>query len=322
MFWWLAGIVVAVAAAGLLTWRRLSVAAPRGRRPDPGYPADRYDLQDLLSRLGMTADELSRCPEPVYRCVQIPKRSGGFRRLEIPDPATLALQRRILRRLLSGLRCHAAAVGFEPGLNIVDAAWPHVGKRVVIRIDIRQFFESTSSERVAEWFRHIGWNAEATAFLVKMVTCNGHLPQGAATSPRLSNLVNARMDAALQSLATRFRGDYTRYADDITLSFNIRSGRRLRGIIQIVRRILKQAGYQLHGRKTRVLRRHQRQQVLGLTVNDKVQLPRQLRRRLRAIRHHAETDRTTTLTPAELQGWTAYELMVQASADDRSDAAE
>lgn len=302
-------MVLVLAAAVLLVLRRSSGSIPMSRTPR-SYRRDRYGLAELKNRLGISDDEFRKIPEPEWREARIPKASGGTRTLEIPDPKTLAMQRSILRRLLAKLRCHSAAVGFETGRDIVDAAWPHTGKRVVIRIDIQKFFESTPADRVAEWFRSIGWDAPSTEFLVKMTCCNGHLPQGAATSPRLSNLVNARMDHGLERLAKRFNGDYTRYADDITLSFNLRSGRRIRGILQIVRRVLKQAGYRMNSRKTRILRAHQQQKVLGLVVNSKVAVPRTTRRRLRAARHRMAQGKLPSYTQEQLQGWTAFEKMV------------
>lgn len=308
MEWFFAGVLLAVTIAVLLFFLP-SKTFVGGRNTD--FRPDRYSLEDLVKCLDVKPEDVRSFSPPVYREVHIPKRGGGTRLLEIPDSRTLLMQRRILHRVLNGISSHAAAVGFEQGKSIVDAAAPHVGKRVVIRVDIRRFFESTRSERVNEWLRSIGWDQNAAAFLTLMMTHNGHLPQGAATSPRLSNLVNARLDEGLQSVAIHFNGDYTRYADDITLSFNFRSGRRVRGILQVVRRILKMAGYQMHGRKTRTLRRHQRQLVLGLTVNHKVSVPRSIRRRLRAARHRAATGGTSTFTAAQLQGWSAYQKMVQ-----------
>lgn len=305
--WLVVGIVVVLAA-----FLALRGSGPSRSKPSPIAP-DKFNLTDLFARLGMTPDEIQQIAAPEWREAYIPKRNGGTRRLEIPDPKTLSMQRRILRRVLSRLKCHPAAVGFESGLSIVDAAAPHVGMRVVIRIDIRNFFESTTRQRVEEFLRSIGWDNDATTFFLMMVTHNGHLPQGAATSPRLSNLVNARLDAGLQRVAEQFGGKYTRYADDITLSFNTRSSTKIRGIIQIVRRILKRAGYEMNGRKTRVLRSHQRQTVLGLTVNAHVAVPRATRRRLRAARHRLATTGHSTYTAAQLQGWDSFERMV---ADD------
>jgi len=180
---------------------------------------------------------------------------------------------------------------------------------VVIRIDLIDFFPSTTASRVEAYFRRIGWNAEAAELLTRLTTHEGGLPQGAPTSPRLSNLVNFYLDVQLTRLAARYRGVYTRYADDLTYSFPRDYPRRMRGIDQKTRRILKHRGYQINYKKLRILRRHQRQTVTGLVVNDHPQLPRRTRRWLRSVRHHVRTGRPITLTEEQLLGWTAFELM-------------
>lgn len=311
MWWWIVAFLVAMMAPRLnVSLRRQLRHAYRRWK----YRPDRYDLNKLARWLGLAPAGLRDLPSPAYREARIPKRDGGFRTLEIPDPQLLLFQRTLLRRVLSGLRCHESAIGFEAGLNIVDAARPHTGKAVVIRIDIEKFFESTTEQRIRAWFRSIGWNEEAAAILTRQVTCGGHLPQGAPTSPRLSNLVNAAMDQSFANLAQDFEGSYTRYADDITLSFDIDCGQQIRGIIQSVRRILKTFGYRLQDRKTRILRSHQRQSVLGLTVNQTVGIPRATRRRLRAARHRAAAAQAEpTFSPAQLQGWESFERMVRRS---------
>ncbi len=159
----------------------------------------------------------------------------------------------------------------------------------------------------------MGWNAAAAELLTRLVTHEGGLPQGAPTSPRLANLVNYALDAHLTRYASRRYADYTRYADDITFSFDRdtnTTGRWARGILQLTRRKLKAMGYELHAGKTTIRRRHQRQEVTGLVVNDGVRLPRRVRRRLRAIRHHIANGRAATLTEEQLAGWAAFEQMV------------
>jgi RNA-directed DNA polymerase len=271
----------------------------------------RLTIADAIERLDLSEEDVRAIKNLAYREVAIPKRDGGRRTLQIPDEPTRNIQRRILHRLLARARCHRAAVGFERGKSIVDAARPHTNKDVVIRIDVVDFFSTTTEERVTDWFQRSGWEPPAAKFLTRCVTHRGVLPQGAPTSPRLSNLVNARMDGALWHLAERFDGDYTRYADDITLSFNTMRGRTVRAVIQIARRILKRFGYQMHGRKTRVLRAHQRQTVLGLTVNTTVAIPRQTRRRLRAARHRVRLSGQCTWSESQLAGWSAFEQMVE-----------
>ncbi len=270
----------------------------------------RYTIDEIARRLDLPVDELKNF-EPSYRVAVIPKRSGGTRQLLIPDDATKRLQRRLLQRVLRKLRAHPAAVGFECGKSIVDNALPHVGRSVVIKCDIQDFFDTTTSDRLEVYFRRIGWKPDAASLLVKLTTHAGGLPQGAPTSPRLSNLVNYLLDVRLSNFAELRKGHYTRYADDITFSFPKDYPRRVRGVVQKVRRVLKRHGYQLNHKKTRILRRHQRQCVTGLVVNDKVQIPRKQRRRLRAIQHHLENGRPATMTPAELNGWQSFSDMIQ-----------
>ena len=269
-----------------------------------------HGVEELSRRLGVAVAEL-RGHRVAYREHRIPKRSGGTRRLLIPDPATMALQRRILRRLLAKLHAHPAACGFERGRGIVANARPHVGKAVVLKLDVHDFFPSVPATRVERYFRRIGWDEHAARLLTGLVTAEGGLPQGAPTSPRLSNLVLFDLDVKLAAMARKRRADYTRYADDLTFSFARDHGKRVRGTVQLVRRLLKANGLALHGDKTRVLRRHQRQTVTGLVVNDRVNLPRSTRRRLRAALHRRRTGGTATLTDDQLAGWSGLLGMIE-----------
>jgi hypothetical protein len=126
----------------------------------------------------MSAKDL-RAVRPSYREFTIPKRSGGRRRILAPDERLKTIQRRILRRLLGRLRCHPAATGFERGRSIVNNAQVHVGKAIVVRMDLKDFFTSTRAKRVRCYFRKIGWNREASCLLVHLCTYQGGLPQGA-----------------------------------------------------------------------------------------------------------------------------------------------
>jgi RNA-directed DNA polymerase len=195
-----------------------------------------HDKKELARRLGMNQDELE-CLEPSYRERFIAKRRGGQRRLLVPDQTLMAVQRRILRRLLRRLRAHPAAIGFEIGKSVVHNAAPHVGRRVVIKLDLVDFFPSTRADRVEAYFRRVGWNAPAAALLTRLCTFDGALPQGAPTSPRLSNLINFAFDARLDRFVRRRKGIHTRYADDLTISFPRDYPRRVRGTVQYVRRL-------------------------------------------------------------------------------------
>ncbi|MFH1732716.1 MAG: reverse transcriptase family protein [Planctomycetota bacterium] len=273
-------------------------------------PPGRYGLDELARRLDMPAEEL-KAFKPEYQVFRMPKRTGGTREIMAPNPATKMLQKRILRRLLGRLKCHPAVMGFERGRSVVDNARPHVGKAVVLRMDLKDFFPATGAKRVRTFFRKIGWDREAADVLVRLCTHGGGLPAGAPTSPRLSNLVNHRMDARLAGLASKLDAAYTRYADDMTFSFKIDDRKAIHAVIGMTKHIVGELGYKLHqDRKLQIRRRHERQLVTGLVVNERPALPRKIRRWLRAVEHNAASGWSTTLSPEQLAGWQSLREMV------------
>lgn len=270
----------------------------------------RHDVEELARRLGTSSLELHRTVIE-YREVSIPKRSGGVRKLAVPAPALKKLQRSVLHRVLGKLRAHPAACGFERGRSIVDHASNHNDSDVVVKFDLRDFFTSTTAARVEAYFRTIGWNDEAAALLTKLCTRQGTLPQGAPTSPRLSNLVNHLFDARLTGIADALGGTYSRYADDLTFSLDGDATRRIGFLVHQVKLAVRECGYRLNKRKSRVMRRHQRQQVTGLVINLDVNLPRETRRRLRAVEHQRRRGGDVTLSDVQLAGWRAFRAMIE-----------
>lgn len=273
------------------------------------------DVGELARRLGIHVEDLRRIT-PRYSIREIPKRNGGKRKLLVPSPELMTLQRNINQRLLKKLRVHDAAHGFRKGRSIVTNANVHAGRRILIKLDITNFFPSTRAERIEKYFRRVGWNREAASLLTKLVTHEGGLPQGAPTSPTLSNVVNKRLDAELARYIGVRRGALTRYADDITISFQRDYPHRNRGVVQRIRKILKGFGYKLNESKTRILRPHQHKRVTGLVVHGKPKLPRVTRRWLRAVRHRLATTGSATLSAEQIAGWTALEHMIQTQAKE------
>lgn len=297
---------------------------------------DRWNLDELARRLDITPDELQNI-KPIYNKFTIPKRSGGKRTILAPAPELKQLQRRILRRLLARLRTHPCAMGFEKGRSIVTNARPHVQADVVIRMDIRDFFGKTSAQRVNAFWRFIGWDKPCADILTRLCTHDGALPQGAPTSPRLSNLVNYGLDARLEKWGQPIGAIYTRYADDMVFSFSrvtisnmpaFKNWSRfydsptealddflrkaVTSTIRVTKKILKDYGYKIHHhKKLSIRRKHQCQKVTGLVVNEKIALPRQTRRWLRAVEHYHTAGKPSTLTPQQLQGWRALRNMVE-----------
>jgi hypothetical protein len=291
------------------------------------FPGKGHGAQELARRLGLSVEAI-RTLQPVYREFTIPKRSGGVRRILAPEEPLKTIQRCILHRVLARLKCHPAATGFERGRSIATNAGVHVGKAVVVRMDLQDFFASTRARRVYKYFRHIGWNREAADLLVRLCTYDGGLPQGAPTSPRLSNLVNYRLDARLSGLAAgrrlrnprtgaplsreEFGAAYTRYADDLTFSFTEDDPSTIRRLIRVTRQIVLKEGYVLHERrKLHVRRRNSRQLVTGLVVNERVNLPRPVRRWLRAVEHRLAHGKAATLSPGQVAGWRALQKMLE-----------
>jgi len=269
--------------------------------------------EELAGRLGMPLAELEATP-CTYGRFAVPKRSGGTRTIEAPCAELKAVQRRIHRRLLKRLPVHECVTGFRPGYSIASNAACHVGRAVVLRMDIRDFFGTTTAGRVQGYFTGIGWNRAAAKLLTRLCTHEGHLPQGAPTSPILSNLVNFAMDARLAGLARRYHGVYTRYADDLTFSFALDNRNDHGPLIHATKVIVQDVGgYKLHQKKKLRLRRaHQQQRVTGLVVNEKLALPRSTRRWLRAVDHRLKRGGGATLTPEQRHGWAGLEAMVAA----------
>ncbi|MBN1477168.1 RNA-directed DNA polymerase [Candidatus Sumerlaeota bacterium] len=264
-------------------------------------------LCDLAARLGVAESDLRRLienAESLYTVRRRRKVSGRVRVLHVPAEELRTVQRRLSAHLLMGIRVASAAHGFVRGRSIADAARPHVGQRCVLHLDIADFFPSITSAMVRGTLRGEGFSEEAAEALTRLTTLRGRLPQGAPTSPALSNLVFRPLDHRLSALAKRRGIIFTRYADDLTFSGKGDTP----GILPTVREILGEAGFRLRADKTRVQRRGRAQRVLGLTVNDGVGVARSLRRNLRAALHRAarQGGRPTTEQMARIEGMIAH----------------
>ena len=269
-------------------------------------PADvAHALQITVPQLRWLAFHAEAARRPHYTCFTIPKRSGGDRQLAAPMPHLARAQRWILDHVLAPLPTHDAAHGFIATRSTATNAAPHVGQDVVVNLDLKDFFPTITFRRVRGWFQHLGYSPAVATILALLctepprqeVTYDGQvyqvavgepaLPQGACTSPALSNQIARRLDARLQGWATSRGWIYTRYADDLTFSAPAGHRDQLGALFGAVRTIVTDEGFTLHPDKGRVQRASRRQQVTGIVVNDKPGLPRREVRRLRAILHQA-----------------------------------
>lgn len=241
-----------------------------------------------------------------YYTFQIPRRNGRPRTLHAPHQTLACVQGRILDDILYQIPVHPAAHGFVPGRSVVTNARPHLKARVVVNMDLKDFFPTITFARVNGLFRSFGYSPAVSTIMALLCTeaprdeqtfdgqrhlvASGPraLPQGACTSPLISNLICRRLDVRLQGLANKLGWTYTRYADDLTWSASEEPRPSVGYVMARIRHIAADEGFTVNEEKTRVLRPHQRQSVTGVTVNDRPGVPRQTVRRIRAILHNAQ----------------------------------
>lgn len=249
-----------------------------------GFPPI-YDVAHLAALVGYDSDYLLGCcyaTDRFYREFKIPKRSGGERTISEPLPSLKEIQRWILDHVLYSEPVSRYAKGFVRGRGIKENARFHRKQPTVLSLDIRDFFPSIHRHRVYGLFRAFGYSQEVANLLARLCTFRDRLPQGAPTSPAVSNVVTRRVDRRLGGLARKLGLRYTRYADDLTFSGDVSVGR----LIPVVRAILQQDGFELNESKNRAMQRHESQEVTGVIVNQRLRAPRALRRLLRQQIHY------------------------------------
>lgn len=282
---------------------------------------------DLCRLLDIDVDELDwfadlqrrerRAAGPLqhYRWRTVPKRDG-VRFVAAPKPRLKEIQRRLLRHIVGPIPLHAAAHGCVPGRSVRTAAEPHARSRVLIRLDLENFFPTIGAPRVRGLLIARGWSDPMARLITGLCTTTipvrvwhqrprpsgfseldrmwrlgdllraAHLPQGAPTSPALANAVAYGLDRRLAGLAARFGATYTRYVDDLTFSGGgFLLGHRHR-FVDAAMAIVLDEGFALAHRKTAVQSAAGRMHTLGAVLNDRPTLPRPERDRLRAIVHN------------------------------------
>ena len=287
-----------------------------GRTPPPENgkkrPSKPRSLGDLAARLQSTPGALLAF-RPEYTEFTKAKRRGGTRTLYAPNSKTKHLQKAILRRVIGPSHVHPYAYAYERGKGIKAHATLHANRAVIVGMDIVSFFPQTQAKWIREYFLATGWDNQAAKVLTNLTTHEGGLPQGAPTSPKLSNLVNHLLDKRLEGLARSFGARYSRYADDITFSFGVDDNRLVKNLVNLATQVIYECGYIPHEKEKLFIRRaHQQQLVTGLVVNDgPPRISRETKRWLRAAEHRMKTGKQATLSPAQLAGWKAYIQMIE-----------
>jgi|GEM_PF-221433 len=268
------------------------------------------NLADLAKHLNLSVGELawfadqwrqdaqasSQLGHYHYRWLE--KASGGWRLLEVPKSRLRNIQRKVLQQILNRVPPHAAAQAFQQGRSSLIHAAQHTRKRVVVRLDLKDFFTSISGSRLHALFAKIGYSEKVAGTLARLCSNrtstaivrektrylapvssahllrSPHLPQGAPTSPALANLCAYRLDMRLQALAGNMQASYSHYADDLTFSGDQQFEQSLARFIPQVAAITIEEGFVLNYKKTRIMRASTRQQVTGIVVNSHCNIKR------------------------------------------------
>ena len=243
-------------------------------------------------------------PAPLYTTFEVSKRRGGIRTIDAPARKLKAMQRIVATDLAATLGSNSpVAHSFMPGRSVISNALPHVRRATVARVDLKDFFHQINFGRIKGVFQSAPFLLpdDISTVLAQLCCYEGRLPQGAPTSPTLSNYVCRSMDAALRRLAKRFKARYTRYSDDLTFSFasvaidrlpkemfivTPVSGRRHRvepGFL--LSEIIADQGFEINAAKTVGTGRERRQMVTGIVVNDGLRVPGKFTQEVRRALH-------------------------------------
>ncbi len=299
--------------------------APEGRFAHLDVP--RWNtVADLAHWLGLASNELdwfadrkrlervsAEGPLRHYRYRWIRKRNGLCRLIEAPKQRLAGIQRRLLKELFELVPVHDAAHGFRKGRSVGTYTDPHVGRKVVLKMDLEDFFPTIPPSRLVGLLMSIGY-AEDVARTVTALCSNSapadawtsfpagddrqqrrqarlllqraHFPQGAPTSPAIANICSFRLDCRLDGLARRAGAVYTRYADDLLFSGGEDFKRRISLFHIHVATIALDEGFKVNFHKTRIMTQSRSQRAAGLVLNTKQNTGRDEFDRLKAILHN------------------------------------
>lgn len=226
-------------------------------------------LKNVIGGYSETKNKIVR----TYHTVKIPKRNGKLRTLEIPN-CTLSIYQHIIKKYLSESQpCSCYAQAYQKGKKIKNIAQIHTNKKLILKLDIKDFFGHITPDLIKSKLL----DCEEGDVLTEICCYNGHLPQGACTSPVISNLVMKDFDNELGDFCLKYNINFSRYSDDMIFSGNFNPGM----IIKKVKEMLRILNMELNNKKIIIAGRGSRQMVLGIIVNDKMQLSSDYRRKIR-----------------------------------------
>lgn len=265
-------------------------------------------MQISLSELRFVAYNRTVSEVTHYEKFQLPKKTGGFRTISAPMPKLKSAQHWILQEVLNKLPVHAAAHGFVTKKSIVTNAKEHLQNTLLVNIDLKDFFPSIHYPRVKGFFKAIGYSEQIATIFALICTesevdeveidkktyyvksGDRSLPQGAPTSPAITNLLCRRLDARFTGIAKKYGFTYTRYADDLSFSAPEEKKEEFKQFIGFVKKTIKSENFILHPDKFKVLRKGARREVTGIVVNQKLSVSSDKMKKFRAVLYQIEKD--------------------------------
>jgi RNA-directed DNA polymerase len=246
-----------------------------------------FNTSNLSALVGYKKSYLKRAvffTDFFYREFKVKKYNGAIRIISEPLPSLKEIQSWVLENILYKCNVSRYAKAYVKDRNIVENVKYHKGQDVVLKLDIQNFFPSIRLPQVVQIFSDLGYSALLSSLLAKLCCRRESLPQGAPTSPTISNIHLYVFDEALSKFCSQRAIRYTRYADD--LSFSFRKDQLPAEIIAFVEQTLLPLNLYLNEEKTKIFKPSQRQVITGVVVNEKVQLPRIYRKKIRQEIHY------------------------------------
>ena len=259
--------------------------------------------QQIASLLGLTDKKLCFLLYKISKDLQyhtfcIPKKNGESRIINAPTYKLKIIQKELSKILYSLYRPKMCSYGFEINKNIILNAKQHIHKKKLLNIDLSNFFPSINFGRVRGMFLSspFNFNKEVATVLAQICCYNNELPQGAPTSPVISNIICRKMDNDIINICKNLKCTYSRYADDISISTNLQSfpddifNEKESKVGNLLNSTIKKNGFSINETKIRLANNKIRQVVTGLVVNRKVNINRVYVRNIRALLHNWEKD--------------------------------
>lgn len=276
-------------------------------RSSPGspYPANAKELALAIGISARLLTLITKFPEKHYRQFTIPKANGSERSISSPKVFLKVIQYWLNDYILCRLPVHQSCYSFLPNTSIADNAVLHVGMRYVGSIDVENYFGSIRTAAVEWLLKKTGYTTSLARIVSRLATLNDALPQGAPSSPAISNAYLFSFDESLTQWCARHKCNYSRYADDISISGNdievVKAG------LDRAKVLLGRFKLTVNHEKTRIQSRGGQQIVTGLVVNERAQPTREQRRRVRAMIHRYSKGLMTDQHEInQLRGWISY----------------